>query len=101
MRACGVAVVPADAREGGVRVSVRAPIVVAAAGALHTPALLLRSGLDGGGRVGANLRLHPCTVVIGTFSKAWGSLTCALIVRCACACTDTFSCSVHAPVVAG
>ena len=69
VRACGVAVAPACAggARAGVTVTVRAGIVVAAAGALHTPALLLRSGLDGGGRVGANLRLHPGTVAIGTF----------------------------------
>ncbi len=72
MRARGVAVAPAvpgGAGAGGPRVAVRAPIVVASAGTLHTPALLLRSGLDGGGRVGANLRLHPATVGIAFFPK--------------------------------
>ncbi|KAK9841741.1 hypothetical protein WJX81_000141 [Elliptochloris bilobata] len=62
----------AGAPEGaGVTVTVRAGIVVASAGALHTPALLLRSGLDGRGRVGANLRLHPGTCAVGSFPPGW------------------------------
>jgi len=80
VRACGVAVAPACAggARAGVTVTVRAGIVVAAAGALHTPALLLRSGLDGGGRVGANLRLHPATVGIAFFPKVPGPPPCVL-----------------------
>ena len=50
-------------------IAVSAPIVVACAGALHTPALLLRSGITCGGNVGKNLRLHPCTCVVGVFSS--------------------------------
>lgn len=38
---------------------VKAKLVVSAAGALHTPALLLRSGIRHRGMVGANLTLHP------------------------------------------
>lgn len=41
--------------------------VVAAAGAIETPALLLRSGL--GGRVGRDLRLHPGTAAFGVFDE--------------------------------
>src|SRR3954469_11985700 len=44
------------------RVTVRAPQVVVAAGALDTPALLLRSGI-GGPACGDYLRLHPATAV--------------------------------------
>jgi long-chain-alcohol oxidase len=51
---------------GGHRLVVRARAVVAAAGAIETPALLLRSGL--GGQVGRNLRLHPGTAAIGAFA---------------------------------
>ncbi len=41
---------------------VDAPIVVVAAGTIHTPALLARSGLGGGsGQLGRNLSLHPAT----------------------------------------
>jgi long-chain-alcohol oxidase len=41
--------------------------VVSAAGALHTPALLLRSQLSHRGMVGANLTLHPVLGVGGVF----------------------------------
>lgn len=54
-------------------VTVRAPQVVVAAGALESPALLLRSRI-GGPAVGQNLRLHPCTAFFGVYSQdqqAW------------------------------
>jgi choline dehydrogenase-like flavoprotein len=44
------------------RLVVRAPAVVVAAGALRTPVVLLRSGLDHPA-LGRHLRLHPVTVV--------------------------------------
>ena len=40
--------------------------MVAAAGTLHSPALLLRSGVKCGGNVGKHLRLHPATFVMGS-----------------------------------
>ncbi len=41
---------------------VAAPLIVIAAGAIHTPALLTRSGLGAGsGQLGRNLSLHPAT----------------------------------------
>ena len=43
---------------------VEAPVVMLAAGAIATPAILQRSGLGGGG-VGKFLRLHPTTGVVG------------------------------------
>lgn len=49
-------------------VTVRSKIVVVSAGAIHTPALLLRSGL-GNANIGANLRLHPTTVVYGIYDQ--------------------------------
>ena len=52
---------------GGHRLVVRAQAVVAAAGAIETPALLLRSGL--GGQVGHHLRLHPGTAAMGVFAE--------------------------------
>jgi long-chain-alcohol oxidase len=62
-RAAGV-----EARAGGRhRLVVRARAVVAAAGAIETPALLLRSGL--GGQVGRHLRLHPGTAAMGVFDE--------------------------------
>jgi choline dehydrogenase-like flavoprotein len=50
------------------RVVIHAPSVVAAAGALETPALLLRSGI-GGPAVGAELRLHPASLVSGIYDE--------------------------------
>jgi choline dehydrogenase-like flavoprotein len=55
------------------RITARAPHVVVAAGALESPALLLRSGI-GGEATGRYLRLHPCTSVFadyGTDQQAW------------------------------
>lgn len=54
-------------------VHVRAPQVVVAAGALESPALLLRSQI-GGPAVGGHLRLHPCTALYGLYEedqRAW------------------------------
>ena len=50
------------------RLVVRAPVVVAACGAVNTPALLVRSGL-GGPAVGRGLRLHPASAVVGVFPE--------------------------------
>ena len=49
-------------------ITVDAPLVVVAAGAVGTPALLQRSGL-GGGAVGRYLRLHPTTAVAGRYDR--------------------------------
>jgi long-chain-alcohol oxidase len=58
-----------DARTvDGHRVRVRARAVVAACGAVHTPALLRRSGLSNP-NIGRHLRLHPATVVWGVFEE--------------------------------
>ena len=51
------------------RLVIRAPVVVAAAGSLHTPALLLRSGLRNK-QIGRGLRLHPSLVVLGRFPRS-------------------------------
>jgi choline dehydrogenase-like flavoprotein len=51
-----------------VAVEVRAPLVVVAAGALHSPALLLRSGLALPA-LGRHLHLHPATSVAGTYDQ--------------------------------
>ena len=55
------------------RLTIRAKAVILAAGAINTPAILLRSGL-GGPAVGKNLRLHPATAVVGYMpqrSEGW------------------------------
>jgi choline dehydrogenase-like flavoprotein len=62
-RATGV-----TARVGGHTVRVRAKAVVLAAGALNTPAILLRSDL-GGDASGSYLRVHPVTALWGRFDE--------------------------------
>lgn len=49
-------------------VTVEAPVVIVAAGAVGTPVLLQESAMGGGG-VGRFLRLHPTTVVMGVFDR--------------------------------
>ena len=68
-RAAGVECVS----EAGAAVTVKAPRVVVACGALESPALLLRSGI-GGPAVGNYLRLHPCLALFGSYAtdqRAW------------------------------
>jgi len=73
-QAVGVEAVYADPASGRTaQVTVRAPNVVVACGALESPALLLRSQI-GGPAVGDYLRLHPCAAVLGTYGedlRAW------------------------------
>jgi long-chain-alcohol oxidase len=52
----------------GHRVTVRARAVVSACGALHTPALLSRSGVRSKA-LGKHLRLHPVLVIWGQFDE--------------------------------
>jgi long-chain-alcohol oxidase len=52
----------------GHAVQVAARAVVAACGALQTPALLVRSGLRNRS-IGQNLHLHPVTLVLGVFDE--------------------------------
>jgi len=48
--------------QGGGSLEVRAPSVIVAAGTIHTPLLLMASGLGAGsGQLGGNLALHPAT----------------------------------------
>jgi len=51
----------------GHRVTVRARAVALAAGAIHTPAIMVRSGM--GGQVGKNLMLHPVLITWGVFDE--------------------------------
>ncbi len=70
---CG-ALVRVDRGEGRHRdVEITCRAVVVAAGAIHTPALLLRSGLRNG-HIGRNLHLHPTVGTAGVFAqpiRAW------------------------------
>jgi long-chain-alcohol oxidase len=49
-------------------VTVRSKAVALAAGAIHTPAIMARSGMDGG-QVGKNLMLHPVLITWGIFDE--------------------------------
>src|SRR3990170_4898173 len=48
---------------------IKADTVVVSGGAVNTPELLLRSGIDSGGKVGQNLHLHPFIFVGGIFDE--------------------------------
>jgi choline dehydrogenase-like flavoprotein len=69
-RACGVVLRRPDGSES----EILSPLVVVAAGALYSPALLRRSGLGGHPRLGRNLAIHPAASVAGRFAEpvtAW------------------------------
>jgi hypothetical protein len=51
------------------QLTIHAPLVVASCGSIHTPALLLRSGVTAGGTVGRHLRLHPAAGLVGYFER--------------------------------
>jgi len=54
----------------GHRITVRARLVVAACGAIHTPALLVRSGFRSpSGQLGKNLSMHPNVKVVAIFDE--------------------------------
>ena len=62
------AVAGVEARVNGHRLTVRCKAVVAAAGSIHTPALLKRSGLRNA-NLGRHLHLHPVAVVFGVYDE--------------------------------
>jgi choline dehydrogenase-like flavoprotein len=60
----------ATVRGSGHRLTVRAKLVVSACGAIHTPALLARSGLRSpSGQLGKNLAMHPNVKVVAIFDE--------------------------------
>jgi len=67
-RAAGVTGTVSTGNGGTSRLTVRARAVVAACGAVSTPALLVRSGLTNP-RIGRGLRLQPASAVLGVFSE--------------------------------
>ena len=66
-RAIGVIATATRFDGSQVRVTVRAPRVIVAAGGLQSPALLLRSGITLP-QLGRNLFLHPTTATIGLYA---------------------------------
>ena len=60
---------PATDRPTGKRLTVRAKVTAVACGAINSPALLLRSELTGGGRVGLRTMLHPVVVSAAEFEE--------------------------------
>lgn len=68
MEVLGLALDPVSARPTGRQLRVRPRAVIASAGALNTPVLLLRSGLDDG-KVGRRTFLHP-TLAMSSFFDA-------------------------------
>jgi len=54
---------PETDRPTGVTLTVMAKTVVVSGGAINSPALLLRSGLDGNGNVGKRFFLHPVVIM--------------------------------------
>lgn len=82
-QATGVEAVHIDAEGNSLAtVTVNAPTVVVACGALESPALLLRSQI-GGPAVGNYLRLHPCVALFGSYPEDqrgwWGAPQAGLI----------------------
>jgi hypothetical protein len=64
----------------GHNVTIHARAVIAACGAIHTPALLKRSGLQNA-NIGKHLKLHPASAVFGVFDeelKPWEGVMQAL-----------------------
>ena len=64
----GGAATGVEARVGDFAVTVRAPAVIVAAGSVHSPALLLRSGIALPA-LGRNLALHPATAVLADMEQ--------------------------------
>jgi choline dehydrogenase-like flavoprotein len=64
----GGAATGVEARVGDFAVTVRARAVIVAAGSLHSPALLLRSGITLPA-LGRNLALHPATAVLADMEQ--------------------------------
>ena len=64
------AIVEVTDDHGNIRsMTIKAKLVVVAAGSIHTPAILLRSGLTNP-HIGGNLHLHPTTLMYSLFPEA-------------------------------
>jgi len=66
-RVTGIRAVSLDT---GKQVTIKAPVVVLAGGALNTPLMLMKQGLcNASGQLGLNLSLHPCTAVLAMMEE--------------------------------
>jgi choline dehydrogenase-like flavoprotein len=63
----GVVMERGTARPTSTPVTIRPKVFVSSAGAINGPALFLRSGLDGNGRVGKRTYIHPVVGVMGEY----------------------------------
>lgn len=68
-RVNAVAMDPVTKRPTGIKIRINARVVVVSGGAINSPALLLRSGVNPNGRVGRRTMLHPVVAVITQFDK--------------------------------
>src|SRR6266436_6302928 len=66
-RAVGVEATAVDGEKTH-KVTVHAKVVIVAAGSIHSPAVLLRSGLENA-HIGRHLHLHPTTTVTGLYPE--------------------------------
>ncbi len=53
----------------GIEITVRPKVAVSCAGAINSPMLLLRSGIERGGLVGQRTFLHPVVAVLGEYAE--------------------------------
>ncbi len=60
---------PVTNRPTGVAVTVKPKLVCVSGGAINSPALLLRSGLEAQGRVGERTWVHPALISLGRFER--------------------------------
>lgn len=60
---------PVKNRPSGVTLTVKPKLLVLSGGAINTPGLLLRSGLDADGRVGRRTWIHPVVVMMAQFDR--------------------------------
>ncbi len=82
-RVRGAVVTVQDADGHRHNITVKAKVVIVSAGTIHTPAILMRSGLNNP-NIGANLRLHPTTVVTGLYTdriEPWRGAPLTRVVR--------------------
>lgn len=60
---------PATQRPKGPKLKITAKVTAVCGGAINSPALLLRSGLDASGRVGKRTWLHPVVLMMALFDE--------------------------------